>query len=306
MIRKTERDHYDNLLTQNKHNISKSWQIIKEVINKKQNNSTGNTFVIDNKEISDNKVIVESFNDFFVNIGPNLAKSILNVAKDATDYIPNQYQSSMFVNPTCSNEVKNIIMALKDSSPGYDGIKSNILKVTCNSFIAPLTHTINVSLSQGVFPDELKVAKVIPLYKSNDKKCINNYRPVSILPVFSKLFECIMYRRLMSFIKKHKLLYPNQFGFRENHGTNIALTFLYNKILKSLDNGDYVLGLFLDFKKAFDTVNHDILLRKLYKYGIRGTSFDWIKSYLSNRKQYVYFNQEKSTALTDIISLLYQ
>ena len=92
-------------------------------------------------------------------------------------------------------------------------------------------------------------------------------------------------------------MYPNQFGFRENHGTNIALTFLYNKILKSLDNGDYVLGLFLDFKKAFDTVNHDILLRKLYKYGIRGTSFEWIKSYLSNRKQYVYFNQEKSTAL---------
>ena len=113
MIRKTERDHYDNLLTQNKHNISKSWQIIKEVINKKQNNSTGNTFVIDNKEISDNKVIVESFNDFFVNIGPNLAKSIPNVAKDATDYIPNQYQSSMFVNPTCSNEVKNIIMAFE-------------------------------------------------------------------------------------------------------------------------------------------------------------------------------------------------
>ena len=84
------------------------------------------------------------------------------------------------------------------------------------------------------------------------------------LPGFSKLFERIMYRRLMSFINKHKLLYPNQFGFRENHGTNIALTFLYNKILKSLDNGDYVLGLFLDFKKAFDTVNHDILLRKLY------------------------------------------
>ena len=106
-----------------------------------------------------------------------------------------------------------------------------------------------------------------------------------------------MYNRLLSFLNKHKVLYEFQFGFREKHGTNIALTFLVDKILKSWENGEIVLGLFLDFSKAFDTVNHEILISKLYKYGIRGVTLNWFKSYLSNRKQYVSYNNIKSNEL---------
>ena len=115
----------------------------------------------------------------------------------------------------------------------------------------------------------------------------SNYRPVSVLPVFSKLLERLMYNRLLSFINKYKLLYSYQFGFRAEHSPNLAMIFLVDKISNALEKGDYVLGLFLDFSKAFDTVNHDILFIKLEHYGIRGLALEWFRSYLSERKQFV-------------------
>ena len=151
-----------------------------------------------------------------------------------------------------------------------------------------MTHSVNLSLSQGIFLQELKTAKVIPLYKSGDKKFMNNFRPVSVLPVFSKIYERLMYNRLIAFINKHNILYKYQFGFRQNHGTNTALICLTDRIIKSIDSGDIVLGIFLDFSKAFDKVNHKILINKMYKYGVRGTAIEWFKSYLTNRKQYMY------------------
>ena len=142
---------------------------------------------------------------------------------------------------------------------------------------------LNISLEEGVFPDEMKIARVLPLYKRDDPMIANHYRPVSILPVFSKLFEQTMYTRLLNFLMKHKFLYEYQFGFRHNHSVYMSLVILVDKIITSLNNGDYTIGLFLDFKKAFDTVNHDILINKLEMYGIRGTAYKWIESYLTDR-----------------------
>ena len=226
-----------------------------------------------------------------------MAKSISNVNVNPTSYIHNENCNSMFINPVTSNKVKNIVMSLKESSPGEDGITAQILKYTLNYFVEPLTHSVNLSLSQGIFPQELKTAKVIPLYKSGDKKLMNNFRPVSVLPVFSKIYERLMYNRLIAFINKHNILYKYQFGFRQNHGTNTALICLMDRIIKSIDSGDIVLGIFLDFSKAFDTVNHKILINKMYKYGARGTAIEWFKSYLTNRKQYVCFNNINSSKL---------
>ena len=121
-----------------------------------------------------------------------------------------------------------------------------------------------------------------------------SYRPVSVLPVFSKILERLMYKRMLSFIQKHHILYSYQFGFRIDHSPNLAMLFLIDKLSNALENGDYVLGLFLDFSKAFDTVNHDILFLKLEHYGIRGVALDMLKSYLSNRYQFVVYNNVKS------------
>ena len=198
------------------------------------------------------------------------------------------------IKPVVEDEVESIIKTLKDGSPGWDTISSQVIKTTYQSFILPLTHVVNLSLMTGIFPTELKIARVTPLFKSGDSTLFSNYRPVSVLPLFSKIFERLMYNRLLAFLNEHKVLYLYQFGFRAFHSPNLALMLLVDKISQALESGEYVLGLFLDFSKAFDTVNHDILFTKLEFYGIRGIPLTWFKHYLHDRKQYVEYNNSQS------------
>ena len=201
---------------------------------------------------------------------------------------------SMYVNEVTHDELKSVIKNLKESSPGWDEISARVIKSTFDSFKEPLMHVINLSLLTGVFPSELKVAKVIPLFKAGDPLLFSNYRPVSVLPLFSKILERLMYNRLLSFINQHKILYAFQFGFRIGHSPHLALLYLIDKVSNALENGEFVLGLFLDFSKAFDTVNHSILFEKLEYYGIRGIPLEWFRSYLDSREQYVEYNGTKS------------
>ena len=206
----------------------------------------------------------------------------------------NRAVNEMVLSEVVADEVNVIIKNLKDSSSGWDSISSSVVKKTSASIITPLTHVFNISIMNGVFPSELKIARVVPLYKSGDSMLFSNYRPVSILPLFSKILERLMYERLLSFVNENKLLYSYQFGFRFGHSPNLAMIILIDKISNALENGEYVLGLFLDFSKAFDTVNHDILYQKLEFYGIRGSSLDLFRSYLSQRMQYVEYGDSQS------------
>ena len=158
-----------------------------------------------------------------------------------------------------------------------------------------ITHDINLSISSGVVPQELKIARVIPIFKSGDEAVFVNYRPVSVLPVFSKLLEKVIYRRLYNFLTKYNILFNNQYGFRKNHSTALALIHLYDKLSSAIDNRKFTIGVFIDLSKAFDTVNHEILLAKLQHYGVRGTPLKWFKSYLSDREQFVSYNGYSSS-----------
>ena len=146
----------------------------------------------------------------------------------------------------------------------------------------------------GVFPDIFKTANIIPLFKKEDSMLFSNYRPVSLLCTLSKLLEKIVYNRVIDFLKEHDILFKYQFGFRQGYSTYLALTVLVDKLVKSLENRDYVVGVFLDFSKAFDTVDHEILLAKLQYYGLRGIASKWFTNYLENRKQFVTCNGVKS------------
>ena len=161
-------------------------------------------------------------------------------------------------------------------------------------YIKPLTNLINLSIKQGIFPDELKIARVVPIFKSGDKALVSNYCPISVLSFVSKIYEKIMYNYLIDFINDHNILYKYQFGFRKQYSTNHAIISLVEKINSALYNGNFMIGVYLDLKKAFDTVDHKILIRKLHAYGIIGNILNWFKSYLHNRKQYVYINKTKS------------
>ena len=165
----------------------------------------------------------------------------------------------------------------------------------------PLKYLFGMSLESGIFPDKPKIARVIPLYKAGDPANIRNYRPISVLPCFSKMLERIMYNRLYKYLTTEKILYPKQFGFQRGHSTEHAIVKLANQIYESFERNQYTLGVFIDLSKAFDTVNHSVLFKKLQIYGIRGVNLARFCSYLANRKQYISSGHDLKTDIQNIL-----
>jgi len=161
--------------------------------------------------------------------------------------------------------------------------------LTLNDLIEPLVYIYN-HFKTGCVPVSLKIAKVIPIFKKGDNSNPSNYRPISLLSIFHKLLENLMYKRVYSFLHKYSVLYQYQFGFRHHHSTSLPLIELCDNLYSHLDQHEVVVGMYFDLQKAFDTVNHKILLQKLCGYGIRGIVHEWFRNYLSNRKQFASIN----------------
>jgi len=188
----------------------------------------------------------------------------------------------------------DIINQLQSKSTGPHSIPVNLLKLIPDLILAPLCKIISNSFITGIFPDALKISKVIAIHKGESTEDLNNYRPISLLSIFDKIIEKLMHKRLCSFLDEHNILFKNQFGFRKNNSTSFALIQITEKIKETIEKKKYGCGIFIDLRKAFDTVNHEILLKKLEHYGIRGTALIWFKSYLFNRQQFVFHNGESS------------
>ena len=288
--RKAERKKYTEQFELNKQDLKKSWKIIKNMIGKEDNRCYMNQidFLINGQYISNSNTIANSFNNYFINVGNSLASSIQS-ENDPLLYLQTNIKS-IYIPELDKIEIKSTISSMNNSSSGYDELPASIMKQCIDSYIEPLTLLINKSIQQGVFPVELKIARIIPLYKGENNQLIHNYRPISVLPFFSKIFEKIVYKYVVDFLDDNNIFYQYQFGFRKHHSTSHAIITLVERVTKALDTGKYIVGVFLDLKKAFDTVDHSILLKKLEKYGIRGNMHKWFKSYLSFRVQFVEYN----------------
>ena len=207
--------------------------------------------------------------------------------------------TEMKVIPITENEVLNTILALKTKkSSGYDGISNRILKHCATIIIKPLSHICNSSLTKGIFPDRCKYDLVMPIYKKGERADRSNYRPISLILSLSKVLEILMHNRLIQHLNSNNIIAPEQYGFRKGKNIDNAIFSLTTTIANALNKKQVIAGLFCDLSKAFDSVNHSILLQKLSYYGVRNTCHSWFKSYLNNRQQKVIIatNERKHTS----------
>ena len=237
ILRKSEKSYYLQKLQSVKDNLAKTWKILNSIASRsKPQGRIIDEIVCNNSIISDPDLIANKFNNFFANVGPELAKKIPPVSDNLKHFLPLNNPNSIFLNPTDNLEIKQIIMALKNSySKGHDNLSVNTIKTCSDQLAGPLSMVFNKSIEEGIVPDDLKIAKIIPVYKSDDKNTVSNYRPISVLPAFSKVLERLVYNRLLDFINKHNILSKNQFGFRKSISTSLALLDLVDKISTSIE-----------------------------------------------------------------------
>ena len=299
-IRERKRMYYRQCFEKFKNDMKQTWTIIKTVMNKKNNTSPfPEFFIVDNLKITDSNEIAEHFNRFFTNIGPELAAKIdMPPNKSYTHYLKKTFQHTLTFEKVKKEDIIKIIENLKPkTSSGIDNISNKLLKLINYEIAEPLTCIVNQILETGIFPEKLKLAKVIPVYKKDEKFKLNNYRPISVLPSMSKVVERVIHQQLHSYFDKHKLYFQGQYGFRKDHNTELALLELIDRLTKTIDNGEIPINIYLDLSKAFDTLDHRILLHKLHYYGIRNTALALFESYLSHRYQYVNYNDNISNEL---------
>ena len=293
LIRTSKKEYYQSYFSDNLNNMKKTWNGIKSLISISNNKSASPTSLnINNKLNTDPVDIANSFNDFFSTVGSKLAQNIYPSKNDHLHYLNTSNLMSIFIKPASEIEILNLISTLNNTkASGPCSIPTDIFKMTKHILASPLAEIINLSFLTGIYPDNLKIAKIVPVFKNkgSNLQC-SNYRPISLLSNINKIYEKLMYTRLYNFLDIHNCIYNLQFGFREKHSTNHALFSITEKIREALDSNEFACGIFIDLQKAFDTVNHDILLQKLSHYGIRGVANSWFRSYLSNRTQFVSTN----------------
>ena len=241
--------------------------------------------------------IAERLNYFFANISKVVAEEIPSVNVDAMSFLRGDYVHSFFLSPATPQIVSDILHSLKNKSSHIITVPTKVLKYMSPLISGPLSVAINKSFSSSIFPGSMKQARIVPIKKPGVSTDMNNYRPISILPIISKVYEKVVHRQLYSYLCHKKILFHSQFGFQARVSRVHAIINYIQYLYDAIDQGHVVLSLFLDFREAFDSVEHNILLSNLQYYGLRGDAMEWFRSYLSNRSQYTIVGGETSEVL---------
>ena len=289
-IKDAKKIYFQNIFTKFKHDIKRTWAVINESLHRKNKSISSRMFSHNGKTLEDPSEIANAFNEYFISIGPSLANQ-MDKNNNFRKYLRNPSESCLHFEPITEHKTMRIIENLKNkTSTGIDGLSNQLIKMAKNVLVKPLTIIINQMIVTGIFPDQLKISKVIPLYKAKDQTILSNYRPIALLPSISKIFEYVLLEQITNYFLDNNMLSPQQYGFRSNHSTELAALNLVDELTYKLDRGTIPLNIYMDLSKAFDTLIHEILISKLKHYGVRGEAIDLIRSYLYQRQQLVEFN----------------
>lgn len=294
LIRNCKKKYYSIQIENAKNNTKKTWNIINEIANKKSMSSNiVNEVIINNEIITNKSTIAESFNNYFTNVvDVVLESSGINVNDAYMETSPqldtnnDSINSIEYFSPVTLNEIEKYIDNLKPSnSKGNDGLSCDTLKKIKQHVLTPLQHIFNICLKNGQFPEQFKISTIIPIHKSGDTNKLDNYRPISLVSNLSKIFEKCIKFRVIEHLEKYKILSKNQYGFRKDLSTEDAIYELTKKIYSSIDKKKKCLAIFLDLRKAFDTVNHNLLITKINQLGFKKDTLKLLSNYLKDRTQ---------------------
>ena len=293
LIRQAKRKYFSDSVKNSKDSKT-IWNHLRAVNNKKKTtlNNLPRELIMNGETITDSEDIAAKLNAYFSSIADILNDHTDQVSTFEDDKLSNFVNSkvphnSFFTIPliTCDQVLTFINKLDSTKATGIDGLGPRIIKIAASTLSPSITTLINKSISNGCFPSQMKLAKVFPIHKGGETTDPSNYRPISILPTISKIFEKHVNQHLIGYLNKHKLIHETQSGFRQKHSCQTALVKLVDQWLSCIDKGDIVGTLFVDFRKAFDLVDHSILINKLSLYKFSPLSLRWFQSYLSSRKQ---------------------
>ena len=304
ILRKTikiaKESYFTDIFENCKNDSQKTWNNINSILNRKSKDDSFPDKVMHNNQfITDPQGILEALNEHFATVGKNVAEQVGTPPHSFKRYLntpPNSTFTFHLVDKECVEKIIDHELKNKPST-GPDHISTKLIKQLKNVLSEPLTHLINQSFVSGVFPRALKIAKVKCLFKKGDPENPSNYRPISFLQAFSKIFEKVILKQLMHYFQSHDLLFKSQYGFRAQHSTEHAVLELVDRVSSLMDTGKTPFTLFLDLSKAFDCLNHQILLDKLHHYGVSGMALVLLRDYLTDRHQYIQHGDRNSASL---------
>ena len=305
-LRAAKKTHIEENLRKNQKNPKETWKILNDVIGKNQCGNKITKININGLPSENPADISNEFNNFFVRVGKEISDNVPTVQQPPESFLPqNDHITPLNLQNTTPEHIIKIVKAFSPkNSADTDGVSSKMIKYIIIEIAKPLAHIFNLSLQSGVFPKQLQLSRVIPIFKSGNKLECDNYRPISLLSAFSKILEKIVAKKLLTHLSDNNLIYDHQYGFLPGRSTEQNLIHVTNYITNALNDKMYCVGVFIDLRKAFDVCSHSILLKKLSLMGIAGPALKWFESYLSNRKQYVDVNGTKSEEKDLLLSVI--